>query len=189
MAVKLEEIVEYLENMNYNFKHKIKEDDEYIRFNTSDDDSSHAHFIRARDDGSIFEWKMLILNEDKIFKIKNHKHSGLVRIHLLYLNYKTKFGTWEMDPNDGEIRLMVEIPLEDALMTENQFKRIKGFMVRDGDSHADEIHTILETGKLPYDNEEEDEVIVKVEAMLAKLNDEASADSSVADDLDDDEGI
>ena len=93
--------------------------------------------------------------------------------HLLFLNYKTKFGTWEFDPSDGDIRLAVEIPLEDALMTEKQFLRIKDFMVQNGDTHADEILHILKTGEAPEDDSKAD-MVAMLEKMLADLKSDSS---------------
>lgn len=49
-----------------------------------------------------------------------------VRASLLNHNSETKFGTWEVDAEDGQIKHTVEIPLEDNTLTEKQFKRIIG---------------------------------------------------------------
>jgi len=166
MAVKLEEIMEYLKNAD--FKHHHDKENEVVVLMTGDEDSTYAHFIRANDDGRIFEWQMEILDENrKRLNIKNHKYAGQVLSHLLFLNYKTKFGTWEYDPSDGDVRLAVEIPLEDALMTEDQFNRIKDFMVHNGDTHADEILQILQTGEVPKD--ESADMFAQLELMLAEL--------------------
>jgi len=177
MAVNLEQIVGYLENAN--FKHQYIEEKKVIVLYTGDEDSTYSHYIRAKDDGDIFEWKMHILDENKDrLNIKDHKYIGRVLSHLLYLNYATKFGTWEFDPSDGDIRLAVEIPLEDALMTEKQFNRIKDFMQRNGDSAADEILHILKTGTIPEDNSEAD-MIAELEAMLLKLKGSASTNDGI----------
>mgnify|MGYP002642063193 CR=1 FL=1 len=112
------------------------------------------------------------LSKDNL-NIKDHKYAGQVLSHLLFLNYKTKFGTWEFDPSDGDIRLAVEIPLEDALMTEKQFLRIKDFMVQNGDTHADEILHILKTGEAPEDNSKAD-MVAMLEKMLADLKSDSS---------------
>lgn len=45
---------------------------------------------------------------------------------LLNHNSETKFGTWELDKEDGQVKHAVEIPLEDNTLTEKQFKRIVG---------------------------------------------------------------
>jgi hypothetical protein len=176
MAVTLEQIIGYLENMD--FKYDYSKEKERILLISGDEDSTYTHFIRAKEDGDIFEWQMQILDENKDnLMIKDHKYIGTVLAHLLFLNYRTKFGTWEFDPSDGDIRLAVEIPLEDALMTEKQFKRVMSLMLRDADKHADEILHILNTGEIPKDDSEAD-MIAKLEAMLATLKGGDTSDSS-----------
>lgn len=115
------------------------------------------------------------MKTQKFLKIKDHEHSGIVLPHLLYLNYKTKFGTWEYDPIDGEIRLAVEIPLEDALMTESQFKRIFEFVVTNVDTYYNEINKILETGELPKDDNDIEDLLMQ---MLLKVIKDKKTDSS-----------
>lgn len=181
MAVTLEQIVGYLKNADFKHHHDIE--NEVVVLITGDEDSTYAHFIRARDDGKIFEWQMEIIDENKKpLKIKGHKYISQVLSHLLFLNYETKFGTWEYNPQDGGIHLTVEIPLEDALMTEKQFNRIKGYMVNDGDDHVDEILHILETGEVPKD--ETADIIAQLEARLAEL--EAKKKEFLGEDSDED---
>ena len=181
MAVTLEQIAGYLKELELKFTHD--EEDERIVLFSGTEDSPYAHFIRTREDGGIFEWNMQILDENKdTLKIKDKKYAGKVLEHLLYLNYQTKFGTWEFDPSDGEVRLAVEIPLEDALMTVKQFTRIASLMM-DISSDVDDIMKILNTGELPKDDNEA-EMIAKLEAMLAMLKSDDSSGSS-----DDSDGI
>ncbi len=167
MAVTLEQIVEFIkvEDVIYDYNEEKKR----ILLISGDEDSTYTHYIRAKDDGAVFEWQMQILDEDDDnVEIKDHEHAGKVLSHMLYLNYQTKFGTWEFDPSDGDIRLAVEIPLEDAIMTQKQFHRILGYMMVNGSSAADEIMSILKTGEVPKDDSDA-EMIATLEAMLAKL--------------------
>ena len=176
MAVTLEQIATYLDNAEFKYKHD--EEKELIFLVASDKDSMYGHFIRAKDDGDIFEWQMQILDENMDqLNIKDHKYVGKVLSHILFLNYKTKFGTWEFNPKDGDIRLAVEIPLEDALMTENQFTRIMSLMLSDANKHADEIMHILYTGDVPEDNSEA-EMLAMLDAMLARIKDSSTDDDN-----------
>ena len=169
MAVTLEQVTGFLDSME--LKYDYSKEKARILCVSGDEDSTYTHYIRAKDDGAIFEWQMQILDENKDnITIKEHKHLGKVLAHILYLNYQTKFGTWEFDPSDGDIRLAIEIPLEDATMTAKQFNRVAGYMFSNGSSHADEIKHILETGEAPKSDEPEAaEMIAKLEAMLAQL--------------------
>ena len=58
MAVTLDEISGWLEQLEY----KYQKEEEQIMLMTGDDDSTSVHFIRAKDDGRIFEWKMSIID-------------------------------------------------------------------------------------------------------------------------------
>ncbi len=176
MAVTLEQIGGYLNNADLKYKHD--EEKELILLISSDENSTYSHFIRAKEDGDIFEWQMQILDDTmKQLNIKDHKYAGKVLSHLLFLNYKTKFGTWEFNPKDGDIRLAVEIPLEDALMTEKQFKRIMSLMLGDADKHADQISHILKTGEIPEDSSAT-EALAWLDEMLAQIEESETDDDN-----------
>ena len=149
MAVTLEEIAGWLEQQE--FKHKIE--DESIVVITGTEDTTNIHVIKAKDEGRIFEWKMGIVDEEKKeqFKVKEHKYLPQLLAYLLQVNYQTKFGTWEYDPEDGEVAFNVEIPLEDATMTFKQFKRICS-LTMDTSEYTNNIRHILETGEPKEDN-------------------------------------
>ena len=175
MSVTLEQIAKYLNNAELKYQHD--EEKELIFLASGDEGSVYTHFIRAKEDGDIFEWQMQILDDTRdIIDIKDHKHTGKVLSHLLFLNYKTKFGTWEFNPKDGDIRLAVEIPLEDALITEKQFNRIMSLMLVDAAKHADEILHILKTGESPKDNSEA-EILAMFEELLEQLKDTSFDDN------------
>ncbi len=172
MAVTLEEISGWLDQME--FKYKL-EDDKIILF-SSDEDSTNMHFLKAKDDGRIFEWKMIIVDEEKKeqFKVKEHEYLSTLLVYLLQVNYQTKFGTWEYDPKDGEITLNVEIPLEDAKMTYKQFERICSLTMDTGE-YTDNIKKILETGEIPVNKE--DEMMQMLKALLVMAEKELEAES------------
>lgn len=169
MAVTLDEIKEFIES--HDLKYHDDQENEMIVLVTGDEDSTYTHFLRARDDGDIFEWQMQILDENNnMLRVKEHPYLRELLVQLLYLNYNTKFGTWEYDPSDGDVRLAIEIPLEDAKMTQKQFDRIAGYMFGTANNDAEGIMEILETGKVSRDDDEE---ILK--AMLALLEGESSS--------------
>ncbi|MGB5964569.1 MAG: YbjN domain-containing protein [Sulfurimonadaceae bacterium] len=171
MAVTLEQIGTWLTNSGVNHQHVEEKD--LIIFVMGNEKTSQAHFIRARENGELFDWAMQLLDENRDnVNLGDNQYSAKVLSHMLYMNYQTKFGTWEFDPADGDIRLEVEIPLEDALMTEKQFNRILGFMRKNGQSGADEIRQLMTTGELSKaadDDSSEAATIAKLEAMLAQL--------------------
>jgi len=174
MAVTLEEISEWLEQQEYNFG---LEEDKIVLI-TSGEDSQSLHRIRAKDDGRIFEWNMVIVDETTALKVKEHKHLQTLLVYLLQMNYTTKFGTWEYDPTDGEIAFNIEIPLEDAVMTFKQFERICS-MTMNTETQTNNIKKILETGEMPKDDE--DERLAILEELLAKLMTQAAEEETAAD--------
>jgi len=184
MSVSLEQIAKWLESQSVKYKHDTEK--EVIVFGAGNDETTQAHYIRAKEDGTMFEWQMQLLDENtKNISIKNHEHAELALSHMLYVNYQTKFGTWEYDPSDGDIRLAVEIPLEDSVMTEKQFNRIFSYMVSNGQENSDEIRHILATGELKEDNSDA-EMLATLEAMLEMLKSKTGDDSSSKED---EEGI
>ena len=172
MAVTLKEISGWLDQLE--LKYDLKDDK--IIFFSGDESSTQMHVIKAREEGSIFEWSMGIVNDeqDGVFKVKEHKHLSTLLAYLLQVNYQTKFGTWEYDPKDGEITLNVEIPLEDAKMTFKQFKRICSLTL-DTDEYTDNIKKILETGEMPKN--EEDEMMQMLKALLVMAEKELEAET------------
>ncbi len=172
MAVTLEEISGWLDQLELKYDMK----DEKIVFFLDDDNSTKMHVLKAKEEGCLFEWNMRIVNDeqDGVFKVKEHEYLSTLLAYLLQINYQTKFGTWEYDPKDGEINLNVEIPLEDAKMTFNQFKRICSLTL-DTYEFTDNIKKILETGEMPKN--QEDELLEMFQAMLAMAKKELEAET------------
>jgi len=172
MAVTLEEIGGWLDQMD--LKYKLEEDK--IVLLSGDEKTTNFHFLKAKDEGRIFEWNMIIVDDEKKeqFKVKEHEHLSTLLAYLLQINYQTKFGTWEYDPKDGEISLKVEIPLEDAKMTFKQFERICS-LTFDTEEYSQNFKEILETGKMP--KSQEDELLEMFQAMLAMAKKELEAET------------
>ena len=177
MAITLEEVATRLKEKEVKFHHDTEKG--LILFAAGNEETTQSNFIRTPEDGSLFKWQMQILDSEKDkITIKDHPHASVAITHMLSLNYGTKFGTWEYDPSDGDIRLAIEIPLEDAVMTDKQFSRVFGYMIDDGQDGADDIRHILKTGEVPKDKSESNaEMIAKLEAMLEVLQKYSSSDS------------
>lgn len=170
MAVTLDEISGWLTELDYG--HKQTED--AIFYATGTDELKVAVIIKAKEDGSLFELEMGILNDD-VDKVclKDNEYLDKILPHLLYLNYSTKFGTWEYDPSDGDVHMQIEIPLEDALMTKKQFERIVDYVAQNGHTHAEEIIQIMKTGEVPA--EDNPLVSMMTELFMEKLLREAAS--------------
>jgi len=64
--------------------------------------------------------------------------------YIMRLNYDTKYGIWEFDLKSGDIRVGIEMILEDALMTQNQFNKILEYFNTEGKDGFHQITKILE---------------------------------------------
>ncbi|MDD2934063.1 MAG: hypothetical protein PHO76_09285 [Methylotenera sp.] len=110
---------------------------------------SFKHHIRLDENGELFQMYARAMVDAETVNTSPHK--ALISSYLLKWGYDTKFCTTEMD-SDGEIRLAVEIPLEDNTLTERQFSRIFGTLAEVADRMISEVNHILETGNLPVSN-------------------------------------
>lgn len=147
MAFTLEEIGAYFNN---DVKFEIDTEQESLIFGMTDGTEKGMVFIRARENGEVFSLEMEPLNEDQSrFDIpSNHPHVHLALPQLLFANYSTKFGTWEYDPNDGDLKFSIEFPIEDGTITQKQFERILSGVSSAFEYQAQFRH-VLETGTLP----------------------------------------
>ncbi|MBU4110839.1 hypothetical protein KJ988_07545, partial [bacterium] len=167
MAMTLQEIASIFEELE--FGHHLKEEDSVIISAGGSAENRLAYFVRAREDGELFEMSGRLLDEEtNVISAKNHKYVNILMAYLLQRNNDTKFGTWEFDSSDGTISINIEIPLEDNQLTKAQLKRITGYMISCG-TEAGEIKHILEHGKLPLGGDEAAKKIAELEAMLAQL--------------------
>lgn len=63
--------------------------------------------------------------------------------------FEKKLCFYDYDHRDGEIRMVLDIPLEDAVLTEKQIKRVVSGMVRLVDVNDSDIRAAVELGRLP----------------------------------------
>jgi hypothetical protein len=68
--------------------------------------------------------------------VKEHRYQDLILQTLLNISWDTKMLQWEYDPSDGEVRAIIEFPLEDAKLTERQFFRCLSGLVEMVDNYA-----------------------------------------------------
>ncbi|HUT55332.1 MAG TPA: hypothetical protein VM658_18220 [bacterium] len=68
---------------------------------------------------------------------------------LLHTSWESKMLQWEYDPIDGEVRAMVEFPIEDAELTEAQFFRAFDGLSRLAMLFYPRLKSVIETGSDP----------------------------------------
>jgi hypothetical protein len=75
---------------------------------------------------------------------------------MLFSSWETKMLQWEYDPGDGEIRAMIEFPLEDALLTEAQFFRVFDGLIQLVILNYPRLKSASDTGQDPGPQDLED---------------------------------
>ena len=133
---------------------------------------------------------------------------------LLMISWKTRMVQFELDDSDGEIRAMVEFPLEDAPLTERQLMRSIYGLLQTVDTYHPVIDLALTQGVIQFPDESQDHLAAlqsmmtafqglleemgidmdDVEALLENANAESDvpdedADDADGDDFDDDDYI
>ncbi len=68
---------------------------------------------------------------------------------LLLISWETKMLQWEYDPTDGEVRAIIEFPLEDAPLTEAQFFRAFDGLAQMCRMFLPRLRQVAETGRDP----------------------------------------
>jgi len=167
MAMTLNEVSTILTELD--FEHKLMEEKGVIISAGGNGKDRLAYFIRCGDGGDTFSMDAQLLDDEtNSITVKDNEHMRTLMAYLLLRNYQTKLGTWELDPEDGDIKFTVEIPLEDNKLTKKQLKRIISIMNSTSDEARD-IKSIVATGKLPLDEDAAAKKIAELEAMLAQL--------------------
>jgi hypothetical protein len=75
---------------------------------------------------------------------------------LLMISWMTKMIQFEYDKDDGEIRAIIEFPLEDAILTDKQLLRCLHALAQMVDEHDHLIRGAMEHGQLPESKSELD---------------------------------
>jgi len=177
MAITLDEVKGWLDTQNLTYQ-EAENHDAAVHLGFSDEEFNGYLKIELEEDGELIQFYCNQIIDDEMLKIKEHKHKFLVLQYLLDKNYQEKFGTWEVDPTDGEVRFAVEIPLEDNTLTEKQFLRILNRAVGTQENF-EEIHKILETGEIPAS---EIEAVALLEELLEILKEQEAQNVTVNED-------
>ncbi|MCX6024490.1 MAG: YbjN domain-containing protein [Chloroflexi bacterium] len=66
---------------------------------------------------------------------------------LMALNYQFSLGSFEWDPNDGEVRFRIGLPLDDNDLTQAQFRRVLGVTCFTVDRYRPVLPKIIHGGR------------------------------------------
>lgn len=159
MAATLQQIAGYLDTKGW----KYRVDEEGGRILTGVFGSNLEDFlivIQLDEDGEFFE----MFAPRVLSGVQEHPHKTAILQTMLAISWETKMLQWEYDPSDGEIRAIIEFPLEDALLTERQFNRCLLSLVELVDELAlPRLKTVMETGEDPGDVEEGERLLLALQ--------------------------
>jgi hypothetical protein len=169
MAITYEEIKGYLDSEG--IKYLWVEEGAYLAtgFNTSiyrrDDGTPNlAMAIKLEEDGEYFK-----LVAPKVYVFKDGPTKLAFWQTLLMICWKTKLLEFEYDDNDGEVRCIVEFPIEDGTLTKRQLMRCLRGMV----SLIEEYHPVISKaraeGVIQFNDGTPDPAASALQAMIEQL--------------------
>jgi hypothetical protein len=166
MATTLSQIASYLTNKGW----KYQRDDDNCHIVTGVKTKTIDHLriiIELEEDGEFFA----IYAPQVLAGVHDHEHKSAILQTMLSISWETKMLQWEYDPIDGEIRAIIEFPLEDAQLTERQFNRCLHALVQIVDEMA--LPRLLHVMATGLDLTEDDDQEEMGERLLLALQEEA----------------
>ncbi|GAP98086.1 hypothetical protein [Leptolyngbya sp. NIES-2104] len=159
MAATLEQIASYLDKKEW----KYRIDEAGCRILTGVYGENLEDFlivIQLDEEGEFFE----MFAPRVLSGVKDHPHKAAILQTMLAISWETKMLQWEYDPSDGEIRAIIEFPLEDSTLTERQFNRCLHSLVELVDELAlPRLNAVMETGEDPGDLEEGERLLLALQ--------------------------
>lgn len=94
--------------------------------------------------------EFLQLQAPRILQVPDHVYKGVLLQTMAHIQYQVKMLRLEYDPTDGEVQASIELPLEDAPLTERQFNRCLEALVQLVDQDVmPRLQAVLATGEDP----------------------------------------
>ncbi|WP_448380676.1 hypothetical protein [Gloeomargarita sp.] len=162
MATTLTEIAGYLDQVGWVYEVKTAEQRILTRVKGTYLDSLFL-VMQLEEEGEFFK----LYAPQVLSGLKEHPHRAAALQTLLTISWETKMVQWEYDPSDGEVRAIIEFPLEDAPLTARQFWRCVHGLVRIVDEKAvPRLQQTLATGEDPGDEENDERFLLEFERHL-----------------------
>ncbi len=147
MGATLQQIAGYLEGRGLDYQ--VQSDKFRILTHTVGENKDDLLIVVQLDEeGEFFKLFM----PEVLTGVQDHPHKAQILQTMLVISWETKMLQWEYDPMYGEIRAIIEFPLEDAELTERQFDRCFNGLVEMVDVWAiPRLEEVLATGTDPGD--------------------------------------
>lgn len=147
MGATLQQIAGYLESRGLDYQ--VQADKARIlTYIVGENKDNLLIVVQLDEEGGFFKLFM----PEVITGVQDHPHKAQILQTMLVISWETKMLQWEYDPMYGEIRAIIEFPLEDATLTERQFDRCFNGLVEMVDVWAiPRLQEVLATGADPGD--------------------------------------
>ncbi len=165
MGTTLKQIRQYLDQKDW----KYRVDEESSRIITgvqADHVEEFIIVIQLDEDGEFFK----LFAPQVIAGVKENPYKEQILQTMLSISWETKMLQWEYDPTDGEIRAIIEFPLEDSPLTERQFNRCLHGLIQIVDEIAmPRLKQVMSTGKDPGDIEAGERLLLTLQEKAPGL--------------------
>jgi hypothetical protein len=165
MGVNLQEIAKYLDNQGWRYRLE-QEADRIITGMESENVEQFLIVIQLDEDGGFFR----IFAPQVMAGVKDHPHKAAILQTMLAISWETKMLQWEYDPSDGEIRAIIEFPLEDSILTERQFNRCLNGLIQIVNNVAiPRLKEVMKTGQDPANIDMGERLLLSIQEQAPGL--------------------
>jgi hypothetical protein len=143
MATNVEEIAKFLDNLGWEYQVE-KEDERIVTGVEAENIEDFLIVVQLDEEGRFFR----LFAPQVLAGVDEHPYKAAILQTMLAISWETKMLQWEYDPSDGEIRAIIEFPLEDSVLTEKQFNRCLTGLIQLVDGVAmPRLQYVMETGE------------------------------------------
>lgn len=173
MSINLNLLSNYLEQLQ--LAHKIQSQEGRIIAGFSTDNVGNLPIIISLSE----EGEFLQFYAPGLLNVKNSVFKGVAFQTMAAISYEMKLLRFEYDPNDGEVRASIELPIEDGTITFKQFQRcLLGLVQLIDDKAMPRLKSVLATGEDPgavKPVEEVAEILARSDPQMLSLIEKAIA--------------
>lgn len=169
MATTLQDIARFLNEEKFRFT--MMEDHVRLSFSTDnyaapepDGERSLFLVVKLEEEGEYFK-----LIAPCVYRIRPDEADPRAFQALLQVSWKTKMVQFEYDDSDGEVRAIIEFPLEDSELTKRQLMRCLNGMVQIIEEYHPAIEAAMLSGSIDFGLEEEAELARLAREALGRL--------------------
>jgi hypothetical protein len=167
MGANLKQIANYLDNLGWEYRCDDDED-RIITGVEADHLEDFLIVVQLDEEGKFFR----VFAPQVLAGVKEHPHKASILQTMLAISWETKMLQWEYDPSDGEIRAIIEFPLEDSILTERQFHRCLSGLIQVVDNIAlPRLKQVMATGEDPGNIELGERLLLSIQEEAPGLLD------------------